>query len=214
MNSLAHLVEPPLRPDELRDARLFDHQTLKAVVLWSTSSLSTRHWRTGLEFTKTLTVGSNSNPNATPAPDVVSQVLPPGIYGGISVDMFQPEAHQNHLPSTDGEVNLYGTLSVNPRMAHILYSRSKNLFSCPLELKVSVRVKDVLDLMLAQRRQYYKFNPRGSGCLYWQLQLLQAFVANGWIAKASLDAAITQITALAARPGSAVPYPPVMGTFY
>ncbi|KAI1789343.1 hypothetical protein LXA43DRAFT_586951 [Ganoderma leucocontextum] len=144
----------------------------------------------------------------------MSQTLRPGIYGGISMDMFQPLAHQYHVPSVDGIKNLYGTLSVSPRLKEFLYSRSRNLFSCSLKFKVPVRVKDVLDLIFVQGRQYYKFNPKGSGCLYWQLQLLEAFVAKGWIDRSSLDAANAQITALASRADSAVPYPLVMGEFY
>ncbi len=154
MNNLAPVVEPPLSLDELRDARLFDHQILKGVVLWSVSTLGTRHWRTGFEFADPPTVVSNATQGTLQPAALLSYTLRPGIYGGISIDMFQPLAHQYHVQSVDGPKNLYGRLSISPRLKDFLFSRSRNLFSCSLRFKVPVRMKDVLDLILAQGRQY------------------------------------------------------------
>ena len=215
MNNLVPVVgEPPLDFNELSNARLFDHQMLKGVVLWSVNSLGTRHWRTGFEFAGLPTVVSDAAQGPPQPSTLMSQTVRPGVYGGVSVDMFQPLAHQYHVEAVDGKKNLHGRLSISPRLNGFLFSRSRNLFSCSLKFKVPVRMKDVLDLILAQGRQFYKFNPKGSGCLYWQLLLLEAFVVMGWIDRTSLDAANVQITALASRADSGVPYPPVMGTFY
>ncbi|KAM5530675.1 hypothetical protein V8D89_015647 [Ganoderma adspersum] len=212
MNVPAHVVEPPLRLNELAQAKLFDHQTLKGVVLWSAGSLGTRHWRTGFEFVDSRSVVLNTTQGPPQPSAIMSPLLRPGTYDGISVDMFQPHAHQYYVPSVDGTKNLFGTLSVAPRLKGYMYSRTGNLF--PIKFKVPVRVKDLLDLILMQQRQYYKFNPRGSGCLYWQLQLLEAFVGMGWIDKASLNAVLAEVTALASRANSGVPFPPVVGVFY
>ena len=50
--------------------------------------------------------------------------------------------------------------------------------------------------------------------MYWQLQLLEAFVGMGWIDKASLNAVLTEVTTLASHVNSGVPFPPVVGVFY
>ncbi|TBU30261.1 hypothetical protein BD311DRAFT_234387 [Dichomitus squalens] len=207
MSAPEHQVEPPLRLQELQDTRLFNSQPLKSVILWCSGSMSLKHWRTSFEFNNTQQLSSEALPAQT--------LLRPGVYGGISADMFQPAVHEYHTPDNDQDNNLYGTLSISARLSHLLFSSRKDIFARRLDFKVAVTVKDVLELIIGQQRQYYRFNPLGSGCLYWQLLLLEAFVANGWIAKEQLDAVKLDIATYAAGLGNrSVPYPPVRGTFY
>ncbi len=178
----------------------FHDQVLNKVTLWSAEPPGDlRHWRTSFHF-------AGQPPRVGTA-----------IYEGISVDMIQPLTHEHYDPDRDGSVNLYGSLKIMPRVMKDLYSARQGMFKSTLDFKKkAVKVKDVVGLILEQNRQCYKFNPAGSGCLFWHFQLLEAFVVKGWISRASLDTTYTRISGLAAAPSSAgtVPYPPVEGTFY
>lgn len=188
--------QKPSRVLELGSTRDFDDQLLSSVTLWSAEARDLRHWRTGLEF-------AGKRPTVS------------GI-AGISIDMIQPITHEYHDPHRDGAENLYGSLQMSPRDKSTLYSKRKGLFSCPLPFKKKAlaKVKDVVGLILEQGRQYYKFNPAGSGCLYWHFELLEAFVERGWIERESLHTAHTRVSGLACRNVGTIPYPPVQGTFY
>jgi hypothetical protein len=39
----------------------------------------------------------------------------------------------------------------------------------------------VLELVKARRLQYYRFSSQGCGCLWWQMNLLDVLVKEGWV---------------------------------
>ena len=182
----------------------FSNQVLSEVTLWAAPApKSFRHWITSFHFAQSKRVGNAS-------------------YEGVSVSMEQPKTHERHNPQRDGPENFYGSLHVMPRMQGVLYSRQKGMFRCSLALKErKVMVQDVVGLMTGLGMQFYKFNEeQGSGCLFWQFQLLEGMVGKGWIGRVDLDKAYSRVKGLAEASvppndkTGRVPWPAVKGTFY
>ncbi|PIL23324.1 hypothetical protein GSI_14635 [Ganoderma sinense ZZ0214-1] len=179
----------------LGNTRDFEDQVLSKATIWAREEPDAiRHWLIGLSF--------------------VSGRLPTGddgrIYEGISINMRRL--------STEFE-DLLGSLDIQARTKGTLFSQQSRTFQCPLAFKKkTVRVKDIINLIVAHRKQCYMFNPAGSGCLFWQLDLLKLFVEQGWIEERELVTARKRIKGLAeaavpSRSGI-VPWPPTEGTFY
>ncbi len=181
---------PPAAPSlVLGNTSHFDDQVLSKVTIWAREEPDAiRHWFTSLTFAGRPTVGDQ-------------------VYEGISINMTQPS-----------DKSLVGSLEIQPRSKGALYSYRSKTFQCPIAFKKKVRVKDVVDLIVAHRKHCYLFNPAGSGCLFWQLDLLKLFVQKGWIEESDMDTAEKRIKGLgeAAVPSQTgtVPWPPVNGTFY
>ena len=86
---------------------------------------------------------------------------------------------------------------------------------CPIDFKQTVRVKDVIDLILVTRKQCFMFNPADSGWLFWQLGLLELFVQQGWIKQEELETTRDRIQGLgkAAKPKTTGKIPLGQDTF-
>ncbi len=75
-------------------------------------------------------------------------------------------------------INVFGTLRINASHADALMSSRAPIYAHATFL-VTVTVQDIVDLIISQ--EYYQFDPAGSGFLFWQLALLEQYVAKGWI---------------------------------
>ncbi|TFY61216.1 hypothetical protein EVG20_g7136 [Dentipellis fragilis] len=146
---------------------------------------------------------SRTGSRVTSSPRVVD------TYEGVSFNMFKPLYHE----ATPVEnINFIGSLEMAERPEKKLYSRSPGL-AVTIDFVVPVTTANIYELIVSNNLQYYQFSlDGGSGCLFWQLTLLDAFAQKGWINRADLDAAQERIAAFAAnRPQTT--YPPVVGKF-
>lgn len=131
------------------------------------------------------------------------------------IDMYQPFEHiyqSNNAAAT--ATNHYGSLKLTVSTDKIVTSKPVVMHEIPF--KVAVTVKDILDFIQGRNLQYYKFHEKSSGCLFWQLTLLERFAEKGWI-PASTQEIKNKIEAFRnVSPVNAamIPYPPVQGTFY
>ncbi len=141
------------------------------------------------------------------------------------MDMFQPHDHVYNVaqPQVPGpgsnppkaKRNLYGCLQVSPRQKEFLLSRRPTHVS-QIDFRVPVKLEAIINkAVIGEGLQYYKFNEAGSGCLFWQLELLKRFVGLGWITEEDFAQVVKNVEAFAVdQPSDVVPYPPVQGTFY
>ncbi|RPD67513.1 hypothetical protein L226DRAFT_519333 [Lentinus tigrinus ALCF2SS1-7] len=188
-----HKIEPVIDNQAAR----FSTQPLKEVILWCTHS-GMVHWMTSYRFPQMLEENIDG-----------SRVF----YEGVSFNMFQPQRHVYHrLPD---ENNLFGTLQVQARRMNALISSRPGLkLTTTFKDTVRVTVQDVLNVVTDAGHQYYKYSPVGSGCLCWQLQLLERFVTKGWLAREVVEKFAADIEAAAKERRSAIIWPPVQGTHY
>ncbi|KZT24773.1 hypothetical protein NEOLEDRAFT_392692 [Neolentinus lepideus HHB14362 ss-1] len=169
-------------------------QQLTSVIIWCTGGGTLHHWRTSYSLADSSVIN-----------DLGERLA------GISLDMYQP--HDHGYKTADGP-NLHGCLQISPRTTrHGLYSTRSGVLE-EINFSSAVTVQDIVDLVTGQKRQYYMFNPLGSGCLYWQLQLLRAFVSKGWIHSTDLSGVTESIGKYAKMYPDRVPFPPVEGQFY
>lgn len=130
---------------------------------------------------------------------------------GLSVDMFQPDRHEF---CSSGETNRFGTLVLKP----VTKLSSTNTFvKEQIAFTAGIVVQDLLDAIFVRKLQYYKFHEDGSGCMFWQLCLLECIQSKGWIGGSEKDRVLSVIKA--ARESSAgiansMPWPPRQGVFY
>ncbi|KAI0070974.1 hypothetical protein K474DRAFT_1669511 [Panus rudis PR-1116 ss-1] len=186
----------------------FANQEMRSVTLWCATGGAPRHWRTAYKFTSLLRFDEQGT--GTNLVRVTQAAIKVDTWEGVSLDIFQP---QYHTFDQSGN-NLYATLTAAPRLAGRLTSTKLGL-SKKVEFVTHVTVQDLRDLLFERGLQYYKFNPAGSGCLYWQLNLLELFATKGWIATEKLQEVKDHVREYAIQQGSrGVPYPPVQGEFY
>ncbi|EPQ55760.1 hypothetical protein GLOTRDRAFT_128977 [Gloeophyllum trabeum ATCC 11539] len=181
-------------PEPVLDDRTSDirDKPLSSVTIWCTSG-NLHHWISSYKLVDQIVVA------------------PKQTIAGISMNMHQPLEHEFH---TGEETNLFGSLHIHLRTAEKgLVSRRSGVLE-EIKFLCTITVRDIVDLVLAERRQYYMFSPLGSGCLYWQLQLLRAYVSKGWIKGTDVDKAIGSIEKYAKENEAKVPFPPVEGQFY
>ncbi|KAI0375158.1 hypothetical protein BV20DRAFT_960239 [Pilatotrama ljubarskyi] len=187
-------MDHPLRPPLLDSTDSIDKaQEILEITLWCTAGMP-NHWITSYKYTSSIKKGPNNQ-----------------LYEGVSLDMHQPLAHVYH-PS--GQGNIYGCLHISARPKNKLLS-TKAKVAVTMAVQTTVTVGDVINLVVEDDRQFYKFHPDGSGCLYWQTQLLRRFVNKGWLKQKQLDALWIEVEEHANRVGQdMVPYPPAQGVFY
>ncbi|KAI0684376.1 hypothetical protein C8Q76DRAFT_804062 [Earliella scabrosa] len=230
MQAPGHKTFPPFT----YDAVAFHTQAVTGIILWCTGG-SPPHWISSYPFPQYL--GSDRKIDSPLPPDTALTVVSNPrakenshltSWEGISVDMFQPTKHVYHNPpqgsqSATGSAsitttlrgatnNLYGSLAIQPRKYDALFSKRAGV-KLEVNFKVPVTVQNIVDLITREGLQYYKFNPAGSGCLCWQLQLLQRFVQQGWIEETTLHTFKEQLAA-GAKSNPRILYPPVVGQFY
>lgn len=210
-------VEPPL----YNDTAAFSSLVIQGYCLWSTRG-GPPHWISAHSFAQTVISSTATHPTDPTHIRLESSLstdrLRPGEvqWGGVSLDMFQPMNHVYHIsiPDDTKSDNVFGALSINARHADALMSSRAPIYAHATFL-VTVTVQDIVDLIISQGRQYYQFDPAGSGCLFWQLALLEQYVAKGWISSDDFARIKQEVQQFAASPtGVKVPYPPVAGTFY
>lgn len=130
--------------------------------------------------------------------------------------MFQPNLHTYHDDKAgDGTVNYYGTLRLQVQRAKI--TTSKPAIIHDITFAEGVTVGDIVQFIYDRKLQFYKFHPDGSGCLFWQLTLMDEFSKVGWIPENSTQAIREAIVAFRGENPerlSMVLYPPVQGSFY
>ncbi|KAF5348909.1 hypothetical protein D9756_009814 [Leucocoprinus leucothites] len=184
-------VKQPALIDESAKFRL---QKLHQAVFWCSMRGSPHHWITSYAF----------------ADGIVE--VDGGRYAGISLDMFQPVAHKNQPPGENK--NLFGTLRFGARKENVLMSKNP-AFMVMLAFKTKITVQELYNLVVGNKLHLYQYSPAGSGCMYWQSQLLKKFVVKGWLAQEDLAKLFKSLEAYAKQKGSqAVPYPPVEGKYY
>ncbi|KAI0757991.1 hypothetical protein C8Q74DRAFT_1373059 [Fomes fomentarius] len=216
MNQSDSSVNPVQHP-LYNDTAAFSPLLVGEYCLWCTSG-GLPHWISAHAFAQPVI-------SSTPRPSDPTQIRPsssterpkPGEakWGGVSLDMFQPLNHVYHsIPDDTKSGNVFGALRINARHADALMSSRAPIYARATFL-VTVTVQDIVDLIISQGRQYYQFDPAGSGCLFWQLALLEQYVAKGWISSEDFARIKQEVQQFAASPtGVKVPYPPVAGTFY
>lgn len=130
---------------------------------------------------------------------------------GVSLDMCQPFNHVHNLGKL---YNTVGTLAAFARSISMLVSERSR---CGIEVffKVPLTVTDVTTYILDHKLHCYEFQEdSGSGCLFWQLELMRDFQELGWIDAADLQKIESQVQAYAKQRGEVeVPWPPKEGTF-
>jgi hypothetical protein len=161
---------------------------LAKVHFWAAKTSSIAHWRTSYKFSTNV-----------------------GSLIGISVDMYQPISHVLNAEET----NRFGSLK--------LLTTSRKLFSTnPAVLytavfKKRVNVENLINLIIQDGRHHYKFHPDGSGCMYWQLSLLQKFESFGWLengSSAEIVEAIQTFRNESKANAASMPWPPRKGEYY
>ncbi|KZW02913.1 hypothetical protein EXIGLDRAFT_829035 [Exidia glandulosa HHB12029] len=190
---------PPLNPQEgpLQDqSQYYGDQYVSEIYLWCTRDYP-RHWISSYTFS--------------------SQVFDPtgqDELGGVSIDMYQPFQHLYGDDVFGSEDDLLGSVKIMARKVTALYS-SRSPLLIDLAFTRRVKVSELVALIVANNLQYYRFNPAGSGCLFWQLTLINKFTAVGWLPPNAPQHFTGRVQNLAAREGQqAIPFPPAQGTFY
>ncbi|KAI4519611.1 hypothetical protein K525DRAFT_271583 [Schizophyllum commune Loenen D] len=143
-------------------------QRLSDVILWCTRPYSgVPHWITSFTYANGAAHG----------------------FGGFSLDMFKPHRHEA-APDADADTpNFEGSLKATERTAKRLVSSSPGRLQ-KIRFTEVVTTADVLGLIQERKLQYYRFNTECcSGCMCWQLTLLDTFVEKGWIPSAEVQSA-------------------------
>jgi len=125
--------------------------------------------------------------------------------------MYQPVSHQFNT----GGANRFGSLKLMTT-PNKLTSRDPAV-NFAVAFKTKVKVQHLVDLIIGERRHYYTFHQDGSGCMFWQLSLLQRFEECGWVeagAAAWAATAIQDFRNKSSANAAAMPWPPRQGTFY
>lgn len=180
-------ANPPLAlASIIRDSADVQGMVLESTTIWTPTSGGLKHWRSSQRF-QTLDNG--------------------GV--GISLDMFQPIEHeyQGSLPK-----NQYGSLNFNFNAQKLLSSRT--LYAREVPFEKTITVADLYNMVCKYQLQYYTFHPDGSGCLYWQLNLLGIMETVGWVKKGARAKVEADIEKLASKDLNSIPWPPRQGTFY
>lgn len=189
-------LDPPV-PAFQDSTEAVSGERLSYVEMWCTSGFGDTppHWITSYTF-------------ANPVPTNRERSL-----GGVSLDMHQPQNHVYHRPS-ESNTNYFGSLAMSTRFFGAVRSANTPL-AITAVFDTAVTVQDVRDVVTTRGLQYYKFHPDGSGCMFWQLTLLQEFVTRGWIKVSDMSALTGQIERHAKTwTRSKILYPPIQGEFY
>ncbi|KAH9923386.1 hypothetical protein B0H21DRAFT_159450 [Amylocystis lapponica] len=161
---------------------------LSTVIIWASRGGRVAHWRTSYTF-KTVKLG----------------------YIGMSLDMFQPEIHQYQTTGT----NQFGCLRIRATRDK-LHSRNYAVLE-EYGFRVVVTVGDLLRSIHGAGLQNYKFHQEGSGCMFWQLHLLEMMVSWEWIKERDVEKVKSEIERARSNSRSvatSMPWPPIKGTFY
>ncbi|KAL6303605.1 hypothetical protein BKA93DRAFT_787012 [Sparassis latifolia] len=168
-------------------------RVLKSVIIWAPQSNGVTHWRTSYEFAEVVRKGPL----------------------GISVDMFQPKSHVYH--TTKGTGNSFGTLLIKVSFEKLTSTSPAVRVDIPLQQAVTVR-RQLLEFIVTRNMQYYRFHNAGSGCMFWQLTLLQRMGEEAKWIRVEEFLRVLNIIQEARNASSAVassmPWPPRQGTFY
>ena len=135
---------------------------------------------------------------------------------GLVVDMVQPYKHVYHPDANDDDLNYYGTLQLTVQEDKVISSRPAVNCLIAFTEGTHVTVRDLIKLICDNKLQHYKFHPEGSGCLFWQLNLLDVIAHAGWIPEDSSKTVRDAIVAFRSgndRRLNMILYPPVEGTF-
>ncbi|KAI3604066.1 hypothetical protein WG66_000796 [Moniliophthora roreri] len=149
-------------------------------------------------------------PSTTPYHWVSSYIFTDQGAGGISADMYRPKCHEW---TQRNQTNYYGSLKITHRSSNkVISTRTPLKIEIPFTREVTV--SDIYNLIVQGKRHQYVFNDAGSGCMFWQLDLIDHFIAMGWVDVRYKDSALQEIQKLATTKGElSVPYPAVKGTF-
>jgi len=181
---------PQIAPVLVADAMTYNIRSaeLLELNLWAPRTSGIAHWRTSYKFASTVD----------------------GMIG-MSVDMYQPDFHQFNprRPNYFGSLKLLTT-------PYKLTSRDPAV-NVTVAFKTKVKVQHLVELITNEGRHYYTFHPDGSGCMFWQLSLLQRFEECGWVETGTTTWAVTAIHAFrdkSSANAATMPWPPRQGNFY
>jgi hypothetical protein len=156
--------------------------------LWAPMTSGIAHWRTSYRFSS----------------EVDGMI-------GMSVDMYQPVYHQFNTQGT----NCFGSLKLMTTPNKLTSRKPAVNFAVAFKTKVQVQL--LINLITSEQRHYYLFHPDGSGCLFWQLSLLQRFEEHGWVETGTTTSAATVIQDFRSKSSASaatIPWPPRQGTYY
>ncbi|KAL4250801.1 hypothetical protein ABKN59_006036 [Abortiporus biennis] len=188
------IVYHPIDDSSFGNVRQLDPSPiLEAILFWGPATNGTVHWRTSYAFTA-------DSESATK-------------FRGISLDMYMPKRHIYQQPNM---INNFGTLKLTARRGALTSSRTSVMQKIPFNKPITVT--QLLDAVEKHNLQHYQFNADAqSGCLFWQLSLLNKLVSLGWIPMTTIEEIqkkIEEFRSKSAANQQIIPYPPVQGTFY
>ena len=139
----------------------------------------------------------------------------------ITLNMTRFDQHRYYRASQALRLNPYGTLCISARED----TQSKTAKS-PIRINIIhpirngepqvLRVADVIKYIEETGQSHYAFNPDQSGCLYWQLSILQALETQGYLHPGKVDSIRSEIEDHRKEEHVAdyIPWPPVQGWYY
>lgn len=188
-------------PTQLKNNHTILDATLSQVEMWAPYSSSTSHWRTSFKFTDAIPTTHHGNDE---------------YLEGISVDMCLPLMHVYTIDSPADVDNRCGSLKVMVRDKGRLTAHNV-ICSSVFPLHQRVTVQDILKLLDSRDLQYYKFNSKGTGCLFWQTTWLRALADKKWIQcdyYDVLEKVISNFRKNWTGNKAMILWPPVEGKFY
>ena len=110
--------------------------------------------------------------------------------------------------------NHFGTVKLT--LSRLKIKSTKPAVEHEIACTTSFTAGELLDLIWAKQLQYYKFHQASSGCLHWQLSLMDLLASKGWIQACTDDikAKIVEFRSRSTANEENIPFPPVRGEYY